>query len=421
MQEFPSSLINFLLRARFGVRIHASSGFGEMLVDEVARCLRRRLAVDLSMDGRVEKEILCSTFLFNRLLLARQAGANICVTSATPPAVGLIFQADFGDILVAYGSEQHLEVRIIEANNPDFETYNGFLDHVGAVASEFIPDPTDIQLNAWVESGDAGKFVIGWTAKNADLVVCDGLGDMRLSGKTTLSVRSDTILVIRASSQEQMRFKALPLKLNAELKVNFDIQFFNPISSSFYSLRDAGTQDIYGVVAGTKVRLTWHAGKAEEVEILPFGLHAPAGEHIFYPADAGEIVIRAKIRKGVMQLRNGDVVEHRIRIREFPVPVFINRFISPDLSTLGNARIVVNDLRMKSRTFLEDRGFLQSNHDLSHRWRKKLLADFERLTMRMRKLSFAEFYSSHSVPELNRMAIDRLKQLYPKVWSKNIL
>lgn len=421
MKELYSDVSEFLLRASFGVKIHTSVGFGEELIDEVARCLRRRIAVDFSMDHRVEREILASPFLFNRLLMARKAGANIWVTSEVSPAAGLVIQADFGEVLISSASESHSETRLVKSQNADFQILNTFLEVVGTTASEFLPDASDIVLNTWVERGDSDTFIINWSTQNADSVFCDGLGDLRLSGNTALSVRRDTILVFRVSGKNQTRFKALQLKLGAELKVNYDIQFFNPASASFYSLRDAGTPDVYGVVSGTKVRLSWNAGGAEEVEILPFGLKSIAGEHIFYPRDAGEITIRARSGSGFIHVRKGFELEYRIRIKEFPVQVFSQHFTIPDASRLGSVEIQVNNFRMKARHFLEESGFIRHSGDIADGWRKKLFADFERLKIRMKAISFSDFYASHSVPDVNRIVLDRLKQLYPEVWSKKIL
>ena len=123
---------------------------------------------------------------------------------------------------------------------------------------------------------------ITWAVEHAESVKIEGIGKVERVGNLPVKVLDDTILVIRASNRNQEKCRAIFLKTIASIEIAYDIQFLNPASKEYVSLKTEDLNDgVFGVSRGSKVKLLWNVGHTEEVIISPFNIRASRGEHIF--------------------------------------------------------------------------------------------------------------------------------------------
>lgn len=102
-----------------------------------------------------------------------------------------------------------------------------------------------------------------------------------------VQILENTILILTATNKKQQFKRAIFLKAIENIQIDFDIQFLNPASKKFVSLKtDEDTEGVFGITKGQQVKLLWNVNHADQVKIDPFNFDQKKGSIFFDPMEA---------------------------------------------------------------------------------------------------------------------------------------
>jgi len=389
LKDYHHILSEFISQANYSINIYTGLLPGNELIEECFRTLKKNVAVELFFPQSSVYHIESQAFLLNKIYKLRVEGASIYALSDGEYNTNLICLIDFKKILVVNsknGSTTHFE-----KSEKEFIKNEALFDQNDEQKIEYREEADDIKINFTVDNPiviENTSTKIRWDVRNADKVEIDGIGSVPSKGSKTVTILDDTILNIRASNQRQRKIKSLAIHTIKQLHVDYDVQFLNPASKQFVSLKEDKETGVFGITKGNKVKLVWNVENADEVEIMPFNLKDKSGEHIFYPEDSMEINIRAGLQ--------GNLKNTRIIIHEFPVPVFSHSFIDIKDKFLPNVEFEVKDLRPRAFDFLGEKNM--SYDQFTTEMRSKAISYEKELLAVYNEKGFQDFYKSHSDP-----------------------
>lgn len=394
-------MLNSLHKCKRAACLYLGAFAENIFFEECVRALQRELAIDLYLSETILLQIEGNPFVLNRLLDVRSHGANIYISDKFDYLTDLKFicQADFKDTVV------------ITKNNTCEKTdalpYESLFSSADSETYEYQNSQNDIQVlfNAASKTVIKGKSTsIHWEIKNADHVKIDGFGDVSDQGKREVQILDNTILVLQASNKKQRKFKAINLRAVESLQIDYDVQFFNPASKQFVSLKDdKNYEGVFGVSKGHKIKLVWNAEHADKIEIIPFDLSKKAGEYIFLPDGTTEINIKATLQDRVSN--------RRIIIHEFPMPVFTGKFVGIKEDFTSKIQLNVIDMRKQAYDFIDKKGMFDQ-HKVAEKLLTQMKSREKRLVDAYNRIGFGQFYEDHSVERLNKSIIGRLKSYF---------
>jgi hypothetical protein len=398
-------LSEFISQAKFSVKLYVGEHLDGELIEECARSVKRKVAVAIYFSDTIVGEIEEQPFIISKLYQLRDSGASIYDVSDFDNTKSFICQIDF---------ETTLEIDLIDDGRASYfkngeslyNTYQRLFDKTDHENVEFRTEQDDIVLSFNVDSPiviEGTSITIHWKTNNASVVEIDGLGTVSDSGQQSLRILDDTIINIRASNQRQVKIKSLSINVIKQLSIDYDVQFFNPASKQYVSIKEESSSGVYGVTQGNKIKLVWDVEEAENVSIAPFDIVEKSGEHTFHANGTSEINIKANLQ--------GNLKMTRIIIHEFPMPIFNHKLIAVDDKFLPNIEFEAKDLRNKAVDFLDKKGYLKYDK-FTEELRGKAISYEKELISLYEDANFQEFYNSHSIPKLNEKIKTRLKSYF---------
>lgn len=409
MNKIITHISRYFQTTRYAVRVVAAGPFDDTLVDELYRSVRRGLAVELIWSSSAAAWIRTQPFLMARLFRLRNLGLEMNALPETESPAEWFWMFDFRTILVMTQNVENQYFETIESSQPDFASRKRKLDDWAALSTTFESDPKGIRIHftasdRTLRAGESTR--LEWRVEGTRRVSLSGIGDVDPIGSYTLTIQADTIIVLRAGDSEWVACKAVCIVARQEVRIDYELEYLNPGTGAWYNLRAANIGDVYGISPNTRVRLRWQAPEADQFQVEPFGLSGVTGEFIFQPEGLVEINL-------IAALANGESSSRRIIIREFPVPVFRNRFIQPSARFFPTSVFSWTDHRDRASDWLRARGWL--NHQrAADRMRERVMKEHSSFSGQLDRSDFNAFYMKHPVDRVNRSIFERLRNLILK-------
>jgi len=402
-EDYRTILSEFTSQAKSSIKLYVGEVLDLEVIEDSHRSTKRHIALDLYFSSRAINLIENQPFLLSKLYRLREAGTNLYRANSFEDKLNIVCQIDYQKTLELTNSNHPQPSSCYDYGDPKFEIYKQRFQQIDDELVEYREDDQDIKISFTADNGYVIKnnpTRIHWNVTRATYIEMDGIGEVPATGSKTITVLNDTIINIRASNQKQKKVKSLNINTINQLVIDYDVQFLNPASKKFCSLKQEDNNGVFGITKGNKVKLVWQVDHADEVEIKPFGSTEKRGEHIFAVNEVLEITIVAKIR-------HGKTKNTRIIIHEFPVSVFTQKLIAIDERFLPKIEFQVKDMRMEAYSFLREKGYLKFN-DVTARLRKQTLACEQELRSMYHRHNFRSFYQTHSIADLNKLIKDRL-------------
>ena len=405
-------LVDYISQAKNSVKLFVRFDVFSLIIDDFFSCLSKFVALDFYLSEEIYDQIEKNPFLLNKIYRLREAGASFYKISSFERDLDIVCQIDFKKILVLRNVYNQSRSTFLIEGESTFAIYKERYDQTDLEISEYRLESDDIRISFYSDSSNVirnSSTKFHWKVSNASRVEIDGIGDVPATGTQTVTLLSDTIINIRAFNQKHKKIKSLLIRAINRLVISYDIQYLNPASNEFCSLKEADSNGVYGIYKGNKIKLVWNVEYADEVAISPFGYTDKLGEHIFSISDVLEIMIHAKMRHGKTKIT-------RIIIHEFPVHIFRHKFARIDDKYLPNVEFNVKDMRMQAYSFLKEKGYLRFA-EVSARLRKQALSSERELLSMYNKRDFRSFYNTYSISKLNKNIKERLLSYFQNMPS----
>lgn len=387
--------------ANKSVKLFVRSDVFSLLIEDLFKCLKRSLSLDIYLTDEILDGIEKTPFLITRIYRLREEGASIYRFSAFTEDIDILCQVDFKKTLEVRGIKGESSHALISDGDRQFTICKEQFDQIQI--QEYRLETDDINISFYADSANVIKNSstrVHWNVRNATRVEIDGIGEVSAAGSRTITFLNDTIINIVAFNRKQKKIKSLCIRTANQLIIDYDIQYLNPASNQFHSLGESNHKGVYGIYKGHKIKLIWSVEHADEVMIKPFGCSGKGGEYIFSVKDTLEITIQAIMHGGMTK-------STRIIIHEFPVHVFNQKLVKIDARFLPKVEFKVNDLRIQAYSYLKERGYLRFN-EVTQRLRERTLSCERELSTLYNHQDFRSFYKTHSIPELKKNIKERL-------------
>ncbi len=382
------------LKKRFGEARHKISLYLEIglsvdLLEQLGKCLRREIACDIYLSKLGFKRIESDALILIHLLELRKLGAFIYLSERADGLNKILCFKDF-EIIYTLADDQK-NFTEIHTSDKEFEQSLIFFT---SVEPEYRLEPDDITVEFFIESNTVYERTatkIFWEVTNATHVTIEGIGEVEPSGQKTITFLNDTILKLRATHGDQKKIKSLKVSTINEFKIEYEIQFRNPASNEFVAMNESRHAGVFGIAKGYDIRLTWKVTHADTVNVRPFGFYENEGAHIFNSDGSLEINIEAKFR--------GKIINKKILIYSFPIPVFERKFINLNENILKKMEINIDDFRTKTLHYLrenDNNNFRDYMDEMDNRFK---LIKYD-LLQKMERANFINFYERNSIPKL---------------------
>ncbi len=371
------------------------------------KALQRELVIDIYLEENIINKVEETPFLLNKLLNIQSKGANIYIANRLDPAgnVKCVVQQDFQKTMLISADDVFEEIERLP--------FDAFFTSISSEGKAYREDHEGVSISFSSESNTVFKgksTTIRWEVKNAESIKIIGIGEVPAIGQREVQVLENTILILSAINKRQKKYKAIHLKAVRGIDINYDVQFLNPASKKYISLKnEENYEGVFGVSKGNKIKLVWEVLHADQVAISPFGLNKSTGEHIFVPNGTLEINIQAILQ--------GKTTNKRIIIHEFPMPIFADKLIAVNGDFVSNIELNIKDFRGKAHHYIQEKG-LYGFEAKGKELREKIKSQENELMERYSALNFSDFYRKHSLDKLNKSIIGRLKSFFkdkPKV------
>ena len=384
------------LEARHNISFYLEEGLSVDLLEYLGDCLIRDVSCDIFLSKLELQRIDSDAFLLNHLLKLRKLGAFIYSSESTQGFNKILCYKDF-EIIYAFTGGHESFAEILD----NHEEFNKNLNFFKAQQPEYRIESDDITIEFLAENNTVFELTatkIFWEVTNATQVTIEGIGKVASSGQKTITFLNDTILKLKATNGSQKKIKSIKVSTISEFKIEYEIQFRNPSSNDFVSMKESQYPGVFGIAKNYDIRLIWKIAHADKVNIRPFGFCENEGTHIFKSDGSIEINIEANFR---------DITKNKkILIYSFPIPVFERRYIKINEKILQKLKINIDDLRRKTLHFFKgsDTNNFRDYMDEMYIKSKSLESA---LLQKMERADFKKFYERHSIPKLlkNRKSI----------------
>jgi hypothetical protein len=397
--SFHSALLNELHKCKKAARIYVDFSIDSAFLGIIQTALRRDLVIDFFISDQTIQWMEENPFLLNKLLELRYKGLNVYQASNFNNDSEAICQIDFKHTLICDHQSNSKEIEGIP-----YESLFATCDHGN---HEYRPDESSITISFKPDENILFKgksTLISWEVHKADNIKIPGFGEVKNSGSEKVQVLNDTMLVLQASNKKQLKRKSIFLQAIENIQINYDIQFLNPASKKFVSLKtDEDTEGVFGITKGQQVKLIWNVQHADQVKIFPFDFTQKKGEHIFRPNGSLEISIQASLQD--------KTVNQRIIIHEYPMPVFTEKLANIDSDFISKTEISIKNYRAQAYEFVNQNQMLD-NEVFTKDIKSRINQQEKSLMGLYDQLSFNDFYKEHSVEKLNKSVVDRLKSYF---------
>ena len=392
----------FLEQTRHAAHLIISVHLGKELLKKLEQLLTRSVVVDLYVSIHVVDQLETQPFLKNLLFRLIKLGMTVFKLSDKFLDYDLIIYRDFKTIgklnpggFVISGENDSLRI------NQWIRTFTTRSHKV----MEYGREDGDINAHFAVSSSVVRKnnsAIIQWEVTNASHVTISGLGDVAVKGKQQIVFLEDTFLKLSASNGAQVKSKGVFVSVLKDFQIDYDLQFLNPITKEFVSLENAiSYPGVYGIIKGSRLRLSWTAMLADKVEVKPFGISETTGHHEFCINDAIEITIEANW--------HNVLCSERILVYEFPIPITTRAF-EPFLPKVSY-EITLSDYASEAIHYLESTGLTHLRVN-TNSFRERIFNEEGKIIRRFKSLDFSSFYGDHSIQSLKDLILKRLSDYY---------
>jgi hypothetical protein len=281
-----------------------------------------------------------------------------------------------------------------------------------AKGPDLLQTQQDINIFFGAENGRVlqdSSTQIFWEVSNAESIHISGIGEVPNTGHKRVTVFKDTVLVLQSRNGDQVRRKSLVIRVIEGLKIDYDLEFRNPASKEFSSLKNEQSCGVFGVHRGHRLRLSWNIPEAEEVLVEPFGKRSNSGSVEFMPNGIQKIRIRVWLQ--------GKETTQEVVVQEYPVDLIYDRFVDIEEKYLPSMKISAKNHFQDMSAYLEKQNLLDPPLYLLE-IKRKSEEQARSLSALSKRFSFEEFYLENDLGELSRMTQKRLKAYFrdkPKV------
>ena len=377
------------LEARHNIGFYLEEGLSVDLLEYLGDCLTRDVACDIFLSKLELQRIDSDVFLLNHLLKLRKLGAFIYSSESSKGPNKILCFKDYEIIYASTGS--HESFAEIFINDKEF---NQNLNFFKVQEPEYRVESDDITVEFLAESNTVCERTatkIFWEVTNATQVTIEGIGKVASSGQKTITFLNDTILRLKATDGSQKKIKSIKINTISEFKIEYEIQFRNPSSKEFVSMKESQYPGVFGIAKDYDIRLIWKTAHADKVNIRPFGFCENEGTHVFESDGSIEINIEAKFRNITKS--------KKILIYSFPIPVFERKHIKINENILQKLKINIDDLRTQNLHFLKESD-TNNFRDYMDKMYIKSKSLESALLKKMERADFKKFYERHSIPKL---------------------
>ena len=377
------------LEASHNIAFFLEEGLSVDLLEYLGDCLIRDVACDIFLSKLELQRIDSDAFLLNHLLKLRKLGAFIYSSESSKGLNKILCYVDHRIIYAFTGShESFMEIPIND------KTFNQNLNFFKAKQPEYRLESDDITIEFLAESNTVCERTatkIFWEVTNATQVTIEGIGRVSSSGQKTITFLNDTILKLKATNAFQKKIKSIKVSTVSEFKIEYEIQFRNPSSKEFVSMKESKYPGVFGIAKDYDIRLIWKIAYADKVNIRPFGFRENEGTHIFKSDGSIEINIEANFR---------DITKNKkILIYSFPIPVFKRKYIKINENILQKLKINIADLRTKTLHLMKESDTNNFRDYMDEMYTKSKSIETA-LLQKMERADFKKFYERHSIPKL---------------------
>ena len=394
-------LFEFVIEARASVRLYVGIGVDlRQLHEQCMPLLKRHVSIDILCSEPCFRIIAQDAVLLSLFHQFKTHGGNVFQVSDR--AELLVCEVDFRRALQFRMDETgEFAAGIAEAPLQSGE----WMDEYTEASREILTQQGDILLWAAIDKTHLfqhQQVVFNWEVSNADSLEISGFGEVSMTGQQPLRILEDTIITVRARNRHQVKSRSFFIPAVKRTELQYQLQFFNVASKQFEDLDMPAGSDVFGVMKGSRLKLCWDVRTDGTVEILPFGLSEKSGAHEFTLKDYLQITIIADAL--------GRALEKIIHVKEFPVPVFEQEFISIDEQYLQSTTFSVTDLHEQAYQYIADKGMMTSEYasaalEASRKEEGALLERFQ-------SLDFSTFYQENSIPKLKLSVKERLLRYF---------
>ena len=332
-------------------------------------------------------------------------GVNIYTADKEIPYCESAVMLDYNRLLVKWKTSDELEE--YDSNSDVFKDLHRQFTS-SELSQEFLREVDDVDVFFEAENARVfknGTNVIRWEVKNATEVNISGLGDVAAKGEQTITLLKDTVLVLKALNSTQTRSKTLSIHLIKELAIEYDLEFLNPASKEYSSLKKDNASHVYGVHGRHKIRLSWNIPEAEKVLVQPFGATKKSGTRHFMPSGIQKIRISAWVQEREKHL---DIV-----VQEYPIDLLHDRFIEIEEEFLPSMQVTSVNYAQKLTEFLNQKNVLDTSASLQ-KIRDEAQERGEQLYKQFERIGFDKVYEVHDPQSLGEMTQNRLKSYFKR-------
>ncbi len=401
--NFNPELVLSMEDAKTSLKVYVHGNLQEANIKLLSRLCADGKVIDLFLSRRTMEGLKKDGLTFLKLHQLWNEGVNIYTADKEIPYCESAVMLDYNRLLVKWKTSDELEE--YDSNSDVFKDLHRQFTS-SELSQEFLREVDDVDVFFEAENARVfknGTNVIRWEVKNATEVNISGLGDVAAKGEQTITLLKDTVLVLKASNSTQTRSKTLSIHLIKELAIEYDLEFLNPASKEYSSLKKDNASHVYGVHGGHKIRLSWNIPEAEKVLVEPFGATKKSGTRHFMPSGIQKIRISAWVQEREKHL---DIV-----VQEYPIDLLHDRFIEIEEEFLPSMQVTSVNYAQKLTEFLNQKNVLDTSASLQ-KIRDEAQERGEQLYKQFERFGFDKVYEVHDPQSLGEMTQNRLKSYF---------
>ena len=391
------SVFEFIIEARAVAQLYVGPGTDfRQLHEQCIPLLKRHVAVEIFLAESSVSDIEQDAVILSLLYQFKSQGGNLYKVADRDPLILCVIDYVRTLEVTTDGDEGG----IAQEHAHRHGAYPWMVDPQG-----FLQQTDDILIWATVDKSrmfSRQQVIFSWEASHTDSLELRGFGELPLSGQKAIKIEEDTILSLRAVRGDLVRFRTLFVPAIRKAEVQYQLQFYNVASKQYEDLEAHAGSNVFGVVKGSILKLSWHVMTEGEVAISPFNLSDKSGEHEFFAEDYSQIKISAESW--------GHKLEKSIHIKEFPVPVFEQAFIPIDEHFLQSMKVSVVQKQQEAFDYVTAKGLM--GHGYASHMLENCRQDEHLLMDRFQEIQFSEFYEKNSLPQLKLSIRQRLLRYF---------
>jgi hypothetical protein len=386
----------FIAKPQKYLTVYLGVHFDEEVIDYLEFLSSKRVSIQLLIDQKSDDFLLAHPSILHRLLSIRSGDLMIVVNNKESIQYEVAVIKDFDNVLITADATNFFSQLSEEKGGQVCRDFNSFISESSVYRSTVQAIDLFVELSHDVVS--IGSTIgLNWQSNNATEVLVQGKKTASCTGSFKLELFEDTVLVITGRIGLRSFRKTLFVRVLNGLAITYDLEYQNPISKEFVSLKkESNYPNVFGVSHGSFVKFSWEIETADKVNIQPWGYTRKVGAYLFQVNEKVEVVINAVL---------GDTKETLVvTVQQFPVPVFEGQFIKRIEGVNLNREVIYRDYRSEMME-LTASSLRKLRTDSVKKSQASALNLYD-------KLSFRSFYKRNEVRGLNLLVLNRLINFY---------